>query len=92
MINTSWMRKEIKQVSDEPNNKVKIYYLHYTRIEQELHEDDNGLYTTFQGQRLACSPALNNLNEPIPGVYIGLQLQIRPDQASNDGGTGNDCE
>ena len=73
----------------EPDQKVQIYYLYYTRIEQEIHEDDNGLYTTFQGQRLACSPALNTLNETIPGVYIGIQLQLRPDQASKDGGKGN---
>lgn len=77
-------------MSDEPNEKVQIYYLHYTRIEQEIHEDDNGLYTTFQGQRLACNPALNNRNETIPGVYIGLLVQLRPDQASNDGGSVNE--
>jgi len=72
-------------MSIEPDKKVQIYYLQYNRIEQELQEDDNGLYTTFQGQRLACSPALNTLNETIPGVFIGVQLQIRPDQASEPG-------
>ncbi len=75
---------------DESDKKVQIYYLNYIRIEQELHEDDNGLYINYQGQRLACSPALNTVNEIITGVYIGIQLQIKPDQATKDRGSSNE--
>lgn len=52
--------------------KVTVTFPHYgRRVQRVLRQDANGLYVSYQGQRVAVRPALNSLGEAIEGHYIG---------------------
>jgi len=56
--------------------KSNIWFPHHCRIQRILKEDSNGLYVSYQNQRVSVRPDKNCLGEIIRGRYIGIHPKL----------------
>jgi hypothetical protein len=62
-----------EQVRNMIGKKVTVYISH-KRHERVLHEDKDGLYIRYKGQRVPCRPDTNSLNVLF---FLALDPKIR---------------
>lgn len=63
-------------MNQDMGKSVIVTFPHYQKIKRILHEDEEGLYIYYSGQRVSVRPDTNTLGKPINGHYIGLHPKV----------------